>query len=86
MKDLQPLVWLIQLFFSVVTPLIGFPLLSLWLQSKYGWGQWTVWAAVALGILSAIDGLRSSLKTLRKFSRSKKQEDIPPPVSFSEHD
>ncbi len=85
MKDLSLLVWLTQLGLSVALPLIGFPLLALWLQSRFGWGQWIFWVALGLGIYSAFDGLRASLKTLERLTRNKKKDE-PPPVSFSEHD
>lgn len=85
MKDISLLVWLTQFGLSVVAPLVGFPLLGLWLQNLLGWGQWVFWVALGLGIYSAFDGLRSSLKTLDRLTRSKKK-DQPPPVSFSEHD
>lgn len=85
MKDISLLVWLTQFGLSVAAPLIAFPLLSLWLQNKFGWGQWVLWVAIGLGIFAAIDGLRSSLKLLHRLSSKKKEED-PLPVSFSEHD
>lgn len=84
LKDLTLLVWLTQFGLSVVAPLIGFPLLTIWLQSKFGWGQWVFWIGLGLGIFSAIDGLISSLKLLHRLTR--KKADTPPPLSFSEHD
>lgn len=86
MKELPLLVWLTQFGLSVAAPLVGYPLLALWLSGRFGWGKWVVWVALALGVLSAIEGLRASLKTLERLSRTRKQEDMPPPVSFSEHD
>lgn len=85
MKDLRLLVWLTQLGLSVAIPLLGFPLLALWLQNRFGWGQWVFWVALALGIYGAIDGFRTSLKALERLSQDKEKDD-PPPVSFSEHD
>ncbi len=85
MKDLKLLVWLTQLGLSVAIPLLGMPLLALWLQNRFGWGQWIFWVALALGICGAIDGFRTSLKALERLSQNRKKDD-PPPVSFSEHD
>lgn len=85
MKDLTLLVWLTQLGLSVALPMAGFILLALWLQSRFGWGDWVLWAGIALGLVCAIDGLRISLKALAQLSKEKK-EDSPPPVSFNDHD
>lgn len=85
MKDLTLLVWLTQLGLSVALPLAGFILLALWLQGRFGWGDWVLWAGIAVGLICAIDGLRISLKTLSRLSKDKK-EDSPPPVSFNDHD
>lgn len=86
MKDLSLLVWLTQFGLSVAAPLVCFPLLALWLQNRFGWGQWVVWVALGIGIFSAIEGLRSSIKALERLTRNRKKEDAPPPVSFSDHD
>lgn len=85
MKDLTLLVWLTQLGLSVALPMAGFILLALWLQSRFGWGDWVLWAGIALGLVCAIDGLRISLKALAQLGKEKK-EDSPPPVSFNDHD
>lgn len=85
MKELTLLTWLTQLGISVVVPLVGFPLLGLWLQNQFGWGRWIFWVALCLGIYSAFDGFRTSLKSLERLSRNKKKDE-PPAVSFSEHD
>lgn len=85
MKDLNLLVWLTQLGFSVVFPMAGFLLLALWLRDQWGWGGWVVWAGIVLGLYSAIQGLRSSLKTMAAFASDKKEKE-PPPVSFNDHD
>ena len=84
MKDLNLLVWLTQLGLSVAMPLIGFAFLGVWLNRSCGFGQWTIWAGLILGILSAINGFRSSLHAMKLMSRDKKQTDAPP-VSFNEH-
>lgn len=85
MKDLNLIVWLTQLGLSVAMPLAGFILLALWLQSKFGWGDWVLWAGIIVGAVCAVDGFRSSLKAMERLSK-KKKDDEPPPVSFNEHD
>ena len=84
MKDLNLLVWLTQLGLSVSLPLAGFILLALWLRSTFSLGNWVLWVGIIVGIVSAIDGLYNSLKTLSRMSE--KKDDSPPPVSFNDHD
>ena len=85
MKDLNMLIWVTQLGLSVVVPMAGFVLLGVWLCRSCGWGQWAIWAGVILGIYSAVEGLRASLKILERMGKHKK-EDEPPAVSFNDHD
>lgn len=85
MKDLNLLVWLTQLGLSVAVPPALLIWLATWLHCDCGWGQWVIWAGIVLGAVLAIDGLRLSLKTLERLSRSK-SGDPPPPVSFNDHD
>lgn len=85
MKDLTLLVWLTQLGLSVALPLAGFILLALWLRNALSWGDWVLWVGIVLGLISAIDGLRISLKTLSQLAKNRK-EDTPPPISFNDHD
>lgn len=83
MKNLKLLVWLTQLGLSVAVPPAMFILLALWLRDSRGWGGWVLWVGIGLGIITAIDGLRTSLKAMSRLSENKKRED--PPVSFNEH-
>ena len=85
MKELTLLTWLTQLGLTVALPLAGFILLALWLQNQFGWGDWVLWVGIVLGLVSAIDGLRQSLKVLTQLTR-KKSDDTPPPVSYNDHD
>lgn len=85
MKDLTLLAWLTQLGLSVAVPLAGFILLALWLRDRFALGNWVLWVGIVLGLISAIDGLRISLKALSQIARNKK-EDTPPPLSFNDHD
>lgn len=85
MKDLTLTVWLTQLGLSVAVPMAGFVLLAVWLRNSLGWGQWVIYVGIGLGLICAIDGLRTSLKAIDQLSRRKK-DDPPPPVSFNDHD
>lgn len=83
MKDLNLLVWLTQLGFSVAFPLAGFVLLAVWLHNDHGWGTWVIWAGLALGLICAVTGFRDSLKAMERLSQDRKKSD--PPTSFNEH-
>lgn len=85
MKDLNLLVWLTQLGISVAAPLGGFIWLGVWLQRRFSLGPWVVLVCVLLGLVCAIDGLRSSLKAMERMVKSKKDKE-PPPVSFNDHE
>lgn len=85
MKNLNMLVWLTQLGFSIAFPLAGFILLAVWLRDKFSLGPWVLVAGIILGVVGAIDGLRYSLKAMELLSRDKKSKE-PPPVSFNDHD
>ena len=85
MKELTLLTWLTQLGLSVALPLAGFIFLALWLRSQFGWGDWVLWVGIVLGLVSAFDGLRQSLKLLTQLTK-KKDGDKPAPVSYNDHD
>jgi hypothetical protein len=78
------IVWLTQLGLSVALPPAGIVLLAVWLRDRFAWGNWVIWVGVALGIICAVDGLRTSLKAMERMSRDK--EESKPPVSFNDHD
>ena len=84
MKELTLLSWLTQLGLSVALPLAGFIFLALWLKNQFGWGDWVLWVGIAVGLVSALDGLRQSLKLLTRITRKKAEK--APPVSYNEHD
>lgn len=84
MKDLSLVVWLTQLGLSTAFPLAGFILLAVWLRDRFALGGWIVWAGIILGLISAIDGFRTSLKAMSRLASNKKVKE-PPPVSFNEH-
>ena len=85
MKDLNLLVWLTQLGMSVAMPLAGFTILGAWLRSRFDLGVWVVLVGCGVGMICAVDGLRYSLRLMRKMER-KKDPDDPPPVSYNDHE
>ena len=82
MKNLNLLVWLTQLGLSVALPPVVFILLAVWLKGRFALGGWVVVVGIVIGVICAIDGLRTSLKAMERMSG--KQEK--PPVSFNDHD
>ena len=84
MKNLSMIVWFTQLGLNVALPPAGFILLASWLRKYFDLGSWVLWVGIILGVVGAVDGLRTSLKAMAKLSEPSKKED--PPVSFNEHD
>ena len=84
MKKVNLLVFMTQLGLSVALPLGGFILLAVWLHQRFGWGVWVIIAGVVLGLVCAIDGLRSSLKAMQKMAGEEKEDK--PPIAFNDHD
>ena len=84
MKNLNLLVWLTQLGLSVALPPAVFIWLGVWLRDRFGLGKWVVVVGIVMGVVCAIDGLRTSLKAMQRMTGDKKQE--PPPISFNDHD
>lgn len=85
MKDVNLLIWLVQLGISVAVPLVGFILLGVWLHNSREWGSWVVIVGVIFGISGSVSGLRSSLQYLNKASKSN-DEDNSSVISYNEHD
>ena len=83
MNNVNLLVWLTQLGISVAVPPVVFILLGVWLRNRFSLGNWVVIVTVVVGVICAIDGLRTSLKAMERMSASKEKED--PPVSFNDH-
>lgn len=85
MKGLTMLVWLLQLGFSIAVPPAFFTALAVWLRNRYELGNWILAVGILLGVIGAIDGLRTSLKAMERMSRDTSKKESPP-VSFNEHD
>lgn len=83
MKNINLLVWLTQLGISVAVPPAVFILVGVWLRNRFSLGSWVVIVAVIVGVVCAIDGLRTSLKAMERMAKDKEKED--PPVSFNDH-
>lgn len=82
MKTVNLLIWLTQLGLSVAAPPVIFIWGAVWLRNTQGWGDWVVWAGVALGVYSAIQGLRGCIKAMARMAKEDRGE---PPVSYNDH-
>jgi len=82
MKSLKNLIWLTQLGLSVAVPPVCFILLAVWLHNTKSWGAWVIWVGILLGVYSAVEGFRASMKAMALLNKDKKED---PPVSFNEH-
>lgn len=85
MKNISLIVWLTQLGLSVAVPPAGFILLAVWLRDRFNLGMWVMWVGIVLGIVGAVDGLRTSLKAMERLAKDKPERE-PPPISFNDHD
>lgn len=63
---------LTQLGLSVVTPPILAVLLALWLQRKFGWGDWVLLCAILVGTVSGVSSVFSLVR--REAAREAKTE------------
>ena len=84
MREFNLLIWLTQLGLSVALPLTGFLMLGIWLHKSIGWGRWTIWVGLVLGIIGAFNGFRDSLRAMEHMSKDKKPPE-PLPVAFNDH-
>ena len=88
MKELNMLVWLTQLGLGVAVPLAGFIGLGIWLQKRFSLGAWCVILFCVIGMITAFDGLKVSLKAMERLDKSKRKgkKEIKKGVSFNDHD
>ena len=84
MKNVNLLIWLTQLGISVAVPLGGFIWLGVWLRQRFDLGVWVIFAGIFVGIVCAVDGMRTSLKAMERMSKDKNED--PSPVSFNDHE
>lgn len=85
MKNLNLIIWLTQLGYSVAFPLAGFTLLAVWLRQKFDLGIWVILLGIGIGFYCAVDGFRQSLKTMDRLGNDESKDKEPPPVSFNDH-
>ncbi len=84
MKNLKLILWVGQLGFSMLFPLCFFLILGNWLQNRFGLGLWVTVVLGILGFLTSASTTRSCIHSLMKDVRED-NSDMPPPVSFNNH-
>lgn len=84
MKFLKDLVWITQLGFSIVIPLVLFTQGAVWLRDRYDLGVWIVLLGLGLGLYSAFSAARAFARIYLPKKDPKKEDE--PPISFHEHD
>lgn len=85
MKNLNMIIWLTQLGYSVVFPLAGFTLAAVWLRQRFNLGVWVLFLGIGIGLVLAVDGFRVSMKAMERMARNNRESEDPVPVSFNDH-
>lgn len=84
MKSLNLLIWITQFGFSVISPILLYLGLAVWLRNRFGLG---VWILVILGIIGISAAVRSAAICLRHMCRAadKASDTKAPPIAFNNH-
>ena len=80
------LIWLTQIALSVVSPLLGFVLVAIWLRNRFGFGGWVIFVGVAIGTYLSVRGLLDSLHAMEKHAKRNLDTQSDPPPSFNDHE
>ena len=80
---LENLVWVTQLGFSLLFPLVFFLWLAHWLTGAHGWPVWIYIPAILLGLLPGAQTFRSFAQQMMK--KVKKDLDEKKPMGFNKH-
>ena len=88
MKEINMLVWVTQLGLGVAVPMAGFIWLGVWLKERFSLGAWCVIVFVLIGMITAWNGLKASLKAMELIDKipKKQKEKKETQVSFNDHD
>lgn len=86
MSVFRELVWLTQLGFSIVSPLLLCFLGAVWLRNRFALGGWIVVIGLLLGLGGAFSAGLTFYRHTRQLDGAEKRKNGPPPISFNEHD
>lgn len=84
-EALKDLVWVTQLGFSIISPLLVCVLGSAWLRGRLGLGPWVIVVGLLLGMGGAISAGITFYRHTRQLTKPPKNQK-PNPVSFNQHD
>jgi uncharacterized membrane protein len=73
MKNLNMIIWLTQLGYSVAFPLAGFTLAAVWLRQRFQLGVWVLLLGIGIGLVLAIDGFRVSMKAMEQMAKNNRE-------------
>jgi len=71
---LRSLIMLTQFGFSIAFPLVGFVFVAVWLRNRFGLGNWVLVLGIVFGLVGAVDGFRTSIKTMDILSGANKDK------------
>lgn len=80
---LENLVWVTQLGFSLLFPLVVFLWLAHWLTGSLGWPLWVYVPAILLGLATGAQTFRSFAQRMMK--KAQKDLDEKKPMGFNKH-
>ena len=92
MKELNLLIWVTQLGFSIAAPLALCIIGTVWLRDRFQLGNWIILLGIVIGIYCAVDGFIRNLKVLNQMGNKKsahssdgseKEEQM---IGFNSHD
>ncbi len=83
MSGLKNLVWLTQLGFSIISPLLVCIFGAVWLREQFQWGAWIVIVGLFLGLGGAFSAGVTFFRYTKHITKPEKKT---PPVSFNEHE
>ena len=81
-KLLRAALYLTQLGLSVMAPPVLLTLFGVWLQGRFGLGNWVLAAAIVAGLISSFCAARAFYRMVTRDARKK---DAPPPA-WSRHE
>lgn len=82
---MKELVWITQLGFSIISPLLVSVLGAAWLKDRFELGAWIIIVGLILGLGGAVSAGVTFYRHSKQLTRPEKKQ-APPPISFNEHD
>lgn len=82
-KFLNHLMWISQLGFSILTPLVLCIGIAYWLQNKFNLGAWIMVLGIVLGLGAAASAAWSFSRIVSRQAEKKKKDET---ISFNSHE